>query len=194
MNAPLPNLFGEPVNDDVAHQSQLAPAANKFHVGNGGDGKHYWLTPPDVYAALSVRYGPFDFDPCPFPKPEDFDGLTNDWGSRSYVNPPFGSIIHQGKKKGPTAWARKAIAESRKGKRVVLVYPIDKWVLMLLAAGAKVENLGDVRWLATEDGSAGKGTGRHIACFVLDGAPRSNDTEKGGAERSECEANQKDRP
>lgn len=26
---------------------------------------------------------------------------------------------------------------------------------------------GDVRWCATEDGSAGKGTGRHIACFVL---------------------------
>ena len=29
-------------------------------------------------------------------------------------------------------------------------------------------NLGDVRWLATEDGSIGKGTGRHIACFVLE--------------------------
>jgi len=50
----------------------------------------------------------------------------------------------------------------------VLVYPIDKWVLMLLKAGATVTNLGDVRWLATEDGSEGKGTGRHIACFVLE--------------------------
>ena len=28
-------------------------------------------------------------------------------------------------------------------------------------------NLGDVKWCATEDGSQGKGTGRHIACFVL---------------------------
>ncbi len=27
------------------HQSQLPPAENKFHVGNGDDGKHYWLTP-----------------------------------------------------------------------------------------------------------------------------------------------------
>jgi DNA-binding CsgD family transcriptional regulator len=87
------------------------------------------------------------------------------WGESNYVNPPFGSIIHEGKKKGPTAWARKAIAEAQQGKRVVLVYPIDKWVLMLLAAGATVRNLGDVRWLATEDGSAGKGTGRHIAEF-----------------------------
>jgi hypothetical protein len=51
---------------------------------------------------------------------------------------------------------------------VVLVYPVDKWVLMLLEAiGTEVRNLGDVRWMATEDGSQGKGTGRHIACFIL---------------------------
>lgn len=139
---------------------------NKFHKG-APDGKHYWLTPQDLYEKLDSQFH-FDFDPCPFPKPEDFDGLTCEWGQSSYVNPPFGSIIHQGKKKGPTAWARKAIAESQKGKRVVMVYPIDKWVLMMLAAGAKVSNLGDVRWLATEDKSQGKGTGRHIACFVLE--------------------------
>ncbi len=152
------------------HQSALAPAENKFHVGNGDDGKHYWLTPPDVYERLNTRFS-FTFDPCPYPKPDNFDGLTDEWGgpgASCYVNPPFGSIMHEGKKKGPTAWARKAIAEHQKGKRVVLVYPIDKWVLMLLAAGAKVENLGEVRWLATEDGSQGKGTGRHIAAFILD--------------------------
>ena len=140
---------------------------NKFHVGNGDDGKHYWLTPPDLYARLDARFA-FDFDPCPYPKPDDFDGLTCAWGQSNYVNPPFGSIIHDGKKKGPTAWARKAMAEAEQGKRVVLVYPIDKWILMLLAAGAKVENLGDVRWNAIEDGQPGKGTGRHIACFILD--------------------------
>jgi hypothetical protein len=139
----------------------------KFHVGNGGDGKHYWLTPPDMFASLNAEFN-FDFDPCPYPKLESFDGLTVEWGQSSYVNPPFGSIIHEGKKKGVTAWVRKAIAEYRKGKRVVLVYPIDKWVLMLLAAGAEVRNLGDVKWLATEDNTPGKGTGRHIACFILD--------------------------
>lgn len=155
-----------------AHQSLLAPEANKFHVGNSDDGKHYWLTPPGLFASLDARYS-FTFDPCPFPKPEGFDGLTCEWGESNYVNPPFGSIIHEGKKKGPTAWVRKAIAEQEKGKRVVLVYPVDKWLLMLLKAGAKVENLGDVRWLATEDMSAGKGTGRHIACFVLEPAPTS---------------------
>lgn len=146
----------------------LAPQDNKFHRGNGHDAKHYWLTPPEIFTELNAQYA-FDFDPCPYPKPDDFDGLTSEWGQSSYVNPPFGSILHEGKKKGMTAWVRKALAEQAKGKRVVLVYPIDKWVLMLVKAGAKISNLGDVKWLATEDGSAGKGTGRHIACFVLEG-------------------------
>jgi len=91
------------------------------------------------------------------------------WGQRNYVNPPFGTIIHQGRKKGPTAWMRKAIAEQALGKLSVVVYPVDKWVLMMLAAtgSTTVRNLGDVRWCATEDGSPGPGNGRHIACFIL---------------------------
>lgn len=150
-----------------AHQSQLIPAENKFHVGNGEDSKHYWLTPPSLYAKLNAEFA-FDFDPCPYPLPEGFDGLSREWGSSSYVNPPFGSIVHYGKKKGMTAWVRKALHERERGKRVVMVYPLDKWVLMLLEAGAKVRNLGDVKWVAIEDGSEGKGTGRHIACFILE--------------------------
>lgn len=152
----------------IQHQSQLPPADNKFHIGNRADGKHYWLTPPDLYAALDAEFG-FTFDPCPYPLPDGFDGLSCEWGSSNYVNPPFGSIVHEGKKKGPTAWVRKAIEEYTKGKRVVLVYPVDKWVLMILAAiGAQVRNLGDVRWHSIEDGQPGKGTGRHIAAFILE--------------------------
>ena len=65
---------------------------------------------------------------------------------------------------------RKAIEEWKKGKTVVLVYPIDKWILMLLAVmKSEVRNLGDVKWLSVEDGLPGKGTGRHIACFILRG-------------------------
>jgi len=142
------------------------PKDNKFHKGNGEDGKHYWITPPELLEELAQEFN-FTFDPCPYPLPEGFDGLTNEWGESNYVNPPFGSIIHEGKKKGATAWVRKAIAEHQKGKDVVFLYPIDKWVLMLLKAGAEVRNLGDVKWLATEDKSQGKGTGRHIACFIL---------------------------
>lgn len=151
-------------HDDIAGEI----SGSKFGDGNGEDGKHYWFTPPGLYHQLDTEFN-FDFDPCPFPKPDGFDGLTCEWGNSSYCNPPFGSIFHQGKKKGPTAWARKAINESRNKKDVVLVYPIDKWVLMLIEAGAEVRNLGDVKWLATEDGSQGKGTGRHVAAFILRG-------------------------
>jgi len=151
----------------MSHQSKLPPNKNKFHAGAGSDGKHYWLTPPYLLESIKTKFQ-IDFDPCPYPLPEGFDGLTCEWGKSNYVNPPFGSIAHEGKKKGMTAWVRKALAEHAKGKRVVMVYPLDKWVLMLLEAGATVHNLKDVRWLATEDGSQGKGTGRHIACFVLE--------------------------
>lgn len=146
---------------------KILPENNKFHKGNSEDGKHYWLTPPDLMKKLQEEFN-FDFDAAPFPKPDNFDGLTCEWGNSTYVNPPFGSIIHQGKKKGPTAWMRKAIEEYKKGKKVIIVYPIDKWILMLLAAGAEVRNLGDVKWCATEDGSPGKGSGRHTACFILE--------------------------
>jgi len=123
------------------------------------DGRHYWLTPPELLAELDTEFG-FDFAPCPYPRPEDFDGLEADWGKSNYVNPPF---------KGPTAWVRKAIAEHKKGKTVVFVFPLDKWIHYLIKAGAEIRTLGDVRWHSTEDGQAGKGTGRWIAAFILRG-------------------------
>lgn len=163
------DLFSE-LHVSLRRSEGKSPNANNFHDGNSADGKHYWLTPPDLYARLDAEFK-FDFDPCPYPLPDQFDGLTCEWGSSNYVNPPFGSIIHRGRKKGPTAWVRKAIEEWNKGRGVVLVYPVDKWVLMLFKAiigeDGDVRNLGDVKWVATEDGSVGKGTGRHVACFIL---------------------------
>lgn len=138
-----------------------------FDRGNR-DGRHYWLTPPPLMGALDCEFK-FNHDACPYPKPENYDGLTSEWGSVTYVNPPFGSIIHEGKKKGPTAWARKAIEENKKGKTVVLVFPTDKWIHYLLQAGAELRSLGDVRWHATEDGKPGKGIGRFTLAFILRG-------------------------
>src|ERR1700758_1868418 len=105
-----------------------------FHEGRKADGLHYWLTPPDLMAGLQKEFA-FDHDACPFPKPADYDGLTSEGGNSTWVNPPFGSIMHMAKKKGPTAWVRKAIAEHAKGKNVVLVFPTDKWIHYLLKAG-----------------------------------------------------------
>jgi hypothetical protein len=127
------------------------------------DGKHYWLTPPEIFKKLNDEFH-FDFDPCPYPKPEGFDGLTIEWGKSNYVNPPF---------KGPTKWVYKAIREYGKGKKVVFVFPLDKWVLMMIEFGAEIRNLGDIRWLSTEKDMFGNhypghGTGRWIGCFILD--------------------------
>ena len=150
---------------------------NKYNKGIQKDGKHYWLTPKDLYDELNKEFD-FDFDPCPYPLPDDFDGLVDEWGNSNYCNPPFGSIMHEGRKKGPTAWARKAIEEYNKGKDVVMVYPIHKWVLMLIEMGAEIRNLGDVKWCAIEDKSQGKGMGAHIACFILKHKKRGKNAKK----------------
>ncbi len=126
------------------------------------DGKHYRLTPKEIYKKLDDEFH-FDFDPCPYPRPEGFDGLEEEWGKSNYVNPPF---------QGPTKWVKKAIIEYKKGRKVVFVFPIDKWIHFFIEAGAEIRNLKDIKWCLTEDGELGKGTGRHIACFVLD--PKSS--------------------
>jgi hypothetical protein len=127
------------------------------------DGKHYWLTPPDLYLKLDQEFH-FDFDPCPYPRPDGFDGLSAEWGKSNYVNPLFVA----GKGQGPTAWARKAITEYEKGNKIVMVFPLDKWILRLIDAGAELRNLKQVYWRSIEDPSAEAEMGRWIACFVLD--------------------------
>jgi len=57
-------------------------------TSNRADTKHYWLMPPDKLEPLQKEFN-FDFDPCPFPRPEGFDGLEVDWRKSNWVNPPF---------------------------------------------------------------------------------------------------------
>ncbi len=151
-----PSAFETYVTDAKNRAEKGTTAALRAAVRD----KHYWLTPPDLMAELQLEFD-FDFDPCPYPRPKGFDGLKEEWGRSSYVNPIFGNG------NGPTAWAHKAIKENKKGKTVVMVWPLDRWVLALLEAGAKIRNLGNVKWRAVEDGTPGTGNGRYTAAFIL---------------------------
>jgi hypothetical protein len=127
----------------------------------------FWLTPPETYAALNAQYGPFDFDPCPHPRPKGFNSLNIPWGRRNYVNPPFHP--HDGVDgQGPTAFVRKAIAEQRLGKTSVLTLPVQSYVNLLLEAGAELRSLGRVRWRESTTGEPMRGPSP-ICCFVLRG-------------------------
>lgn len=131
----------------------------------------HWKTPPDLYAKLAAEFGPFDFDPCPCPRPEGYDSLSLPWGMNSYVNPPFRK--HDGVNgKGPTAFVHKAIAEHKQGRSSVLVLPVQSYVNHLLLAGAELRALGRVRWLEVETNEPMPDP-TPICCFILRGENNS---------------------
>lgn len=123
----------------------------------------YWLTPSGIYQKLNDEFH-FDFDPCPHPKPEGFDGLNVEWGTSNYVNPPFRR--KDGNGIGPTAFVRKAIQELKKGKSSVLVLPVQSYVNLLLEAGAELRSMGRIRWLEINTLEETKQPSP-ICCFIL---------------------------
>ncbi len=96
------------------------------------------LTPKALYDALDAEFH-FDFDPCPYPRPDGFDGTVVPWGKASYVNPPFGPP-------GFTAWVKKALAESERGNTVVLTMPVYGWIARLLEAKVEARVRRDWWW------------------------------------------------
>ena len=124
----------------------------------------YWIIPPEIYRSLDEEFS-FDFDPCPYPFKRD--GISIDWGKTNWVNPPFRSkdAING---HGPTAFARKAIEQSKLGKTSVLILPAQSYVNMLVQAGAEVRPAGRVKWI---DARTGKPYSSPSTCviFVLRG-------------------------
>lgn len=108
--------------------------------------KRYWVSPSDLLGPLTAEFN-FDFDPCPHPRPEAFDGLEVDWGRSNWVNPPFTG--------GVMKWVKKCFIERDKGNLSVLILPIYqvRAVATLGAAGAEIRYAGAPIWNAIEDGS-----------------------------------------
>lgn len=72
-----------------------------------------WKTPKMFYQVLDAEFN-FDCDPCPIKRDPEWDGLSEEWGQRCYVNPPYSEI---------NKWIQKAYFEYIKGKTVVLLIP-----------------------------------------------------------------------
>lgn len=71
-----------------------------------------WPTPFFIYEKLNREFK-FNFDPCPLFA--QFDGLTVEWGTSNFVNPPYGRSL--------CTWLQKGYQESQAGKKVVFLLP-----------------------------------------------------------------------
>jgi hypothetical protein len=130
------------------------------------DDKKYWLVPPDVYDPLNAEFG-FNFDPCPYPRPENFNGVNLPWGSVNWVNPPFRKA-DAAFGAGPTAFIRKAIEEQKLGNTSVIIINTMSFINLLLEAGAEARSMGRVRWLDCRTGEPW-GHPSNTTVFVLRG-------------------------
>ena len=71
-----------------------------------------WGTPAALYKTLDDEFH-FTHDPCPLDwKEGDADGLATDWGTSTFVNPPYSQVAK---------WIAKAHAEWKKGKTIVML-------------------------------------------------------------------------
>jgi hypothetical protein len=105
---------------------------------NFGPREQVVLTPEWLYGLLNARFGPFDFDPAPYPRPRDFDGLapTTPWGKCNFVNPPYNDI---------ESWLTRALHELHAhGNTSVFLLPArpnTHWWTMHVAGRLRVYNI-----------------------------------------------------
>lgn len=85
--------------------------------------KNEWRTPPEIFESLNAAFN-FSLDAAASDKnhlvPRYYtkvdDGLTRDWQTWTFCNPPFSGGGH-------IEWVQKAVAERSKGNYSVLIVP-----------------------------------------------------------------------
>ena len=169
----------EPPAENVAEEPAPVDPAPKppADTRNSTDNKRYWITPPALLEQIKAEFCPNGeelFDPCPHPLPAGFDGLTCEWGLINYVNCPWkagDTISSDGKKKGLTHWARKAIEEHAKGKTVIMIGPLGwGWTEIMTAAKAESRVLGqEIKFLAIEDNTPSTRSRQPCVMYILRG-------------------------
>jgi len=65
-----------------------------------------WRTPKELYDKLNIEFA-FNDDPCPI---GGDGGLNREWGTSTFINPPYSH---------PAIWCKKAVEEMKKGKLIV---------------------------------------------------------------------------
>jgi len=97
-------------------KKRLSKVFSKVHFSSAHDN---WSTPKDVYASLDNEFR-FNCDPCPLDYSGTHgalwgtDGLEKDWGTSTFVNPPYSNLKD---------WCAKAYKEAKQGKTVVMLIP-----------------------------------------------------------------------
>lgn len=127
-----------------------------------------WATPDYLYKQLNAEFN-FDFDPCPLnfdPITPETDGLLKQWGSRNFINPPYGDKLKQ-------LFVKKALIEAMKGKLCVLLLPVststDLFHTHIKPYAKEIRFLkGRVKFEGVnERGERAKGTGRFDSMLVV---------------------------
>jgi site-specific DNA-methyltransferase (adenine-specific) len=130
-----------------------------------------WVTPPEYFAELDKEFHfTKGFDPCPYPRPEGFDGLKVSWPQSTYCNAPFRKKDSKDGQ-GIAAFARKAIEENKLGKDVVLVLPTKSTINFLLEAGAEFRSARRIPWIDPKTGQPATTSPSSNMLAILRGKP-----------------------
>ncbi len=109
-----------------------------------------WATPPEFFAGVSKRWGPFDLDVCasrentkaPMWWSLEDDGLSEPWNGRVWMNPPYGrgpnGVARWVQRAAETAWsgAARIPGQPKSRSQVVALLPArtdtywwQRWVM-----------------------------------------------------------------